>query len=223
MRGPGGALQRGKEEAEAEINKRVRYLKNKTGNQAADVFHLRDAEYVQMMDRHESNMEKQVKMMLVDRSPPGFSSEAAALAALSRLKYEVLCHTHEHADSMLKFKKAYYVLDRKLRSQSSSAPRAPPCVCCVYAAETTVRLTAVPRAVSGGAGNSKMQRQSSLLRRSTSFLGLFRGRGTRALLTHTSSSVCAETSERVARACSGLCSQERCTAESMARLHISHV
>lgn len=123
LRGPGRALDRGKQLAEAEISKRIRYLKNKTGNQGADLLHLADREYVEMMDKHEQNMAKQVKLMLVDRSPPGFRSEGAALAALGRLKYEVLCHTHEHADSLLKVTKAYCVLDRTLRSQSQSGAR----------------------------------------------------------------------------------------------------
>jgi hypothetical protein len=117
-----GPLAREREWLEQEVNKRICSLQAKTGNTKADVLHLKDSEYVELMVRHEDNMERQVKMMLVDRDPPGFSKVSKAVKAMARIKQEVLSHTHDHADSLLKFSKLSVEVSKTLSSRPSGVP-----------------------------------------------------------------------------------------------------
>jgi hypothetical protein len=115
---PGGPLKQERTWAEQEIKKRIESLKSKTGNDNSDLEHLTDTQFVQLMARHEDNMERQIRKMLVERKPPGFQSVATAAKVLQRLKREVVCHVHEHAPSLVKFIKVRSEISRALRSQS---------------------------------------------------------------------------------------------------------
>jgi hypothetical protein len=46
---------------ERELQKRVRHLQSKTGHKHADLEHLADREYVEIMARHQDSLQKQVR------------------------------------------------------------------------------------------------------------------------------------------------------------------
>jgi hypothetical protein len=123
---PGGPLKQERTWAEQEIKKRIESLKTKTGNADADLEHLTDTQFVELMARHEDSMERQIRKMLVEQNPPGFKSIAAAAKALQQLKREVVCHVNEHVPSLVKVIKVRSEISRALRSQSGVVRMCPP-------------------------------------------------------------------------------------------------
>jgi hypothetical protein len=132
----GGELESQHEFARREADKRVTHLMKKTGHRGADPEHLTDSQFCDLMLGHEEGMAKQLKLMLVDKSPPGFGSVAAAGRALTRVKREVLSHVHEQSSSLMKVTKYEEQVRKNVRSHSPSGaapargrPRVTGCLC----------------------------------------------------------------------------------------------
>lgn len=113
----GDHLQKARTHINSEISKRINVLKANTGNSDADISHLSDNEYVELMNKHRDNMEKQLKVQLI-QDVGCFQDPAAARKALSRLKLELLFHAHSHTNILLQVAKAADAVTRHRRTAS---------------------------------------------------------------------------------------------------------
>lgn len=97
-----------------QIEKRIRVLKASTGNSDADISHLSDNEYVELMTKHSDNLEKHIHMQLVQSGK--FKKNSAASKMHQHLKLELLLHSHTHTDVLLKVVKAAGAANRQWRT-----------------------------------------------------------------------------------------------------------
>jgi len=110
-------LQKARKFITNEISKRICVLKANTGNSDADISHLSDNEYVEVMNKHRDNMTKQLKVQLVQQLER-FPDPGAARKAHSRLKMELLFHAHDHTNVLLQVAKAADAVTRHKRTAS---------------------------------------------------------------------------------------------------------
>eukprot|EP00892_Ulva_mutabilis_P007610 jgi/Ulvmu1/5220/UM022_0013.1 len=113
----GEHLQKAREYITREIAKRINVLKANTGNSDADISHLSDNEYVEIMNKHQDNMKKQLKLQLVHELGR-FQDAAMARKAHSRLRQELLFHSHDHTNVLLQVAKAADAVTRHRRTAS---------------------------------------------------------------------------------------------------------
>lgn len=113
-------LQKARKYVTREIAKRISVLKANTGNSDADISHLSDNEYVEIMNKHRDNMKKQLKLQLI-RELGRFQEPAVARKAHSRLKLELLFHAHDHTNVLLQVAKAADAVTRHRRTASGIA------------------------------------------------------------------------------------------------------
>lgn len=97
-----------------QIEKRIRVLKASTGNSDADISHLSDNEYVELINKHRDNLEKHIRMQLVEGG--SFKKNSAASKMHGHLKLELLLHSHTHTDVLLKVVKAAGAANRQWRT-----------------------------------------------------------------------------------------------------------
>lgn len=110
-------LQKARSFITQEISKRISVLKANTGNSDADIGHLSDNEYVEIMNKHRDNMKKQLKVQLVQQLKR-FRDPPSARRAHSRLKLELLFHAHDHTNVLLQVAKAADAVTRHRRTAS---------------------------------------------------------------------------------------------------------
>lgn len=110
-------LQKARKFITQEISKRIHGLKANTGNSDADISHLSDNEYIEVMNKHRDNMNKQLKLQLVQQLGQ-FPDPGAARKAHGRLKLELLFHAHDHTNVLLQVAKAADAVTRHRRTAS---------------------------------------------------------------------------------------------------------
>jgi calcineurin-like phosphoesterase family protein len=107
-----------------EIDKRINVLKASTGNSDAEVKHLSDNEFVEIMTKHEDNMQKHIYLQLVKQSGR-FTETSEATRSHARLKLELLAHAHKHTDILLRVAKAADAAVKQARSTSGEYQDSP--------------------------------------------------------------------------------------------------